>query len=266
MVEALEKAVAGMRAVADAKSGNGGGVDSRCLLAVCLLYLVAMLSVPLSSLSVLILFAIYPVVESASQGVGYGRILKRSLVVLPFVAFIGVFSPVYHRRPLFTMMGMTVTAGCVEFISIVLRGMLSVQALLLLVGRCGFAGMCRAMERVGVPGFMTTQLLFVYRYIWVLMHEALCMCRAREARGYGNRHLSMRMWGMFAGQLFLRSVERSKRVHSAMLARGFTGVMPPAFTLDPGWRAGDTVRLLIWAGVFAALRFINIPEALNLPL
>ena len=146
--------------------------DARSKLLVTVVFLVTMLSVPLCRLPELLLFFVFPIVACAMGGLSYGTIFRRSLVVLPFVVFIGVFNLFYDREPVFRIGTLAVTAGWVSFLSIVLRGLLSVQALLVLIGSTGYYGLCRSMQRLGVPAVFTTQLLFVYRYLYVLIEEA----------------------------------------------------------------------------------------------
>ncbi len=161
--------------------------DARSKLLVTVVFLVTMLSVPLCRLPELLLFFVFPIVACAMGGLSYGTIFRRSLVVLPFVVFIGVFNLFYDREPVFRIGTLAVTAGWVSFLSIVLRGLLSVQALLVLIGSTGYYGLCRSMQRLGVPAVFTTQLLFVYRYLYVLIEEAAAMQQARDARSFGRR-------------------------------------------------------------------------------
>ena len=66
--------------------------DARAKLLVTVVFLVTMLSVPPYRLSELLLFFVFPIFTCAMGGLRYGPIFRRSLVVLPFVAFIGVFN------------------------------------------------------------------------------------------------------------------------------------------------------------------------------
>jgi cobalt/nickel transport system permease protein len=82
-----------------------------------------------------------------------------------------------------------------------------------------------------VPSILTTIIAFLYRYLFVLADEVFRLLRAREARSAaaaGSRSGGTVAWragvaGHMAGQLFLRSYERSDRVYNAMLSRGYTG-------------------------------------------
>lgn len=228
--------------------------DARAAFLVTLVFLVCMLSVPLSGLSQLLLFFIFPILMSSRAGLGYGTVFRRSLVVLPFVALIGIFNPVYDRQPAFAVGNLIVTDGWVSFLSIVLRGLLSVQAVIVLVRMTGYYRLCGAMERLGVPSVFTSQLLMVYRYAYVLVEEALCMVQAREARSFGRRSYPLKIYGAMTGQLLVRSMHRAQQIHGAMLARGFDGRIPQPACRMQRWRGRDTVFLAAWSVVLVALR------------
>lgn len=245
---------------------RGGGEQSLsplCLLLVTVVYLVAMLSVPVDSLTMLIWFAVFPIIGAGLSGLDFSGIFLKSLIALPFAALIGLFNPIFDTAPGIHAGGIEVSHGWVTFFSICLRALLSLQALLILTSSCGFIGMCRSMRRAGVPEFLTTQLQMVYRYLTVLMQESLDMRRAREARGYGKKHLSLKMWGAFVGQLFLRTLNRADNIHRAMLARGFTGQIPHYEPRRQSWRLRDTAILIISAGLFAIFRFVDLSALLG---
>lgn len=238
-------------------------LDARAKLLVTLVFLVTMLSVPLSRLSEILLFFIFPIVTAAMGGLRYATVFRRSLVVLPFVAFIGVFNLFYDREPVFRIGTLVVTSGWVCFLSIILRGLLSVQALIVLIGSTGYYRLCRALQRLGVPSVLTTQLLFVYRYIYVLIDESLAMSQARDARSFGRRSYSLRVWGTLVGQLLIRTFDRAELISRAMLARGFTGRIPGDVFERPAWKGRDTVFLVAWSAALILMRVFRPVEALS---
>jgi len=173
---------------------------------------------------------------TALSNLGIAFTLKRSFVALPFalVAVTVLFS--IHGSPLtsfhFLFWDLTITdAGLLRFISIVIRSWLSVQMAILLVATARFPDLIHALEHLRVPMILTTIIAFLYRYLFVLADEVFRLLRAREARSAavaGSRSGGSVAWragvaGSMAGQLFLRSYERSDRVYNAMLARGYTG-------------------------------------------
>lgn len=235
-----------------AKQAGCARIEPRAKLGVTLLYLFFLLSLPLSDFSTLLLFGVYPVLSCAMVGIRYGLVFKHSLLVLPFVLFIAVFNPIFDRQVVFYVGHIGITSGWICFLSVIVRGLFSVQAVFILILTTGFYNLCRGMQRMGIPVLFTTQILFVYRYIFVLLQEALCMQRAIAARSFGQKIYPVRLWGVFIGQLLVRTIARSERIHRAMLARGFTGYMKGNYHFL--WKRKDTFYLLGWMFFFLVLR------------
>ena len=258
----LEKAITVLNArqAKPESTSHIGDIDARALLVVTVVYLVAMLSVPLQRTDSIIWFAAYPIISAPLAHIPYERLFRNSLYALPLLFFIGIFNPLYDRTPAFAVFGLTISAGWISFISILIRGLLATQALLLLIHVAGFNEMCESLRRLGFPGVIVTQLLMVYRYLEVLLKEALTMQRARLARSYGRSAFKASMWGPFVGQLLLRTIERSRRINMAMKARCFHGSLS---TSPPSrWDTAATVYCLIWIPIILALRFLDITTLL----
>lgn len=238
-------------------------IDARSKLLTTVVFLVTMLSVPLTNLSELLLYFIYPIILSSMGGMSYVTVAKRSLIVLPFVAFVGVFNIFYDSEPVFYIGSVAMTAGWISFISIILRGLLSVQALIILINSTGYYRLCRSMQRMGIPSIFATQLLFVYRYIYVLIEEMMSMQRARDARSFGRKSYPLRIWGTLVGQLLVRTFDRAEQIGRAMQARGFTGRMPAAIGEQSTWRLCDTVFFAAWTAALIVIRISNPVERLS---
>lgn len=235
-----------------------GGRDSRGLIIVTLVYILCLLSLPIELPEKLIWFAAYPIVMSPLSGCSYTSVFIKSLYVLPFIVLIGIANPFYDKRPAFEVGEVTVTYGWLSFLTIMLRGILSVQALLILITNCGFIGICNALNRLRVPKVLTTQLLLLYRYLGLLLEEASNMQRASVSRGYGKKSFPIRMWVTLVGSLLIRTYERSKRIHDAMLSRGFNGTIPVG--KRGNWRLSDSLFCAIWIAVFFFLMFFNMGQ------
>jgi cobalt/nickel transport system permease protein len=174
---------------------------------------------------------------------GIGYTFKRSIIALPFalIAVTVLFS--MPGKPLssffFLAWDFTITdMGLLRFVSILIRSWLSVQMAILLVAATRFPDLIHALEHLKVPAILTTIIAFLYRYLFVLTDEVFRLLRARESRSAavaGNRSGGGVLWrakvaGNMAGQLFLRSYERSDRIYNAMLSRGYSGHL---YTLNP---------------------------------
>jgi cobalt/nickel transport system permease protein len=194
-------------------------------------------------------------------------IIKRSLVAIPFalVAFTLIFT--IEGTPLTSVRlgSWSVTAtseGTIAFVSILIKAWLSVLVATLLVTTTTFPGVMAAMRSLRVPKLIVSVVSFMYRYIFVIADEALRLHRAREARSANPRGESVgsigwraKVLGGMIGSLFLRSYERSERIYSAMLSRGFDGEIRTLREHKLG------ARDLLIVGAFAA--YLSILVALS---
>jgi cobalt/nickel transport system permease protein len=134
--------------------------------------------------------------------------------------------------------------GLREVVTILLKSWLSVQVALLLAFTTPFPDLIDALRGLRVPAIIVSIISFMYRYLAVLTGEASRMNRAKQARsavvaGRGGGSLRWRagVTGSMVGSLFLRSYERSERIHAAMLARGFQGTLQHVDVARPSDRA-----------------------------
>jgi cobalt/nickel transport system permease protein len=201
-------------------------------------------------------------VANALSGLGIAFTFRRSFIALPFaLAAITVLFSI-PGNPIFTfrlvMSNFTITdAGLLRFVSIVIRSWLSVQMAILLVASTEFPKIVHALNHLRIPTIITVIISFLYRYLFVLADEVLRLLRARQARSAavagknpgGNILWRARIAGHMAGQLFLRSYERSDRIYNAMLSRGYKGEL---MTIHPHhFHQSD-----LWIGALSILGFI----------
>ena len=154
-----------------------------------------------------------------------------------------------------------VSGGWVSYASIVLRFLLTVAAALVLTATTGFIGVCLALEKLKVPEALVTQLLLLYRYIFVLGDEAHRMSQARRLRSFRRRGMGWRVYAQMLGQLLLRTFARAQRVYLAMKCRGFDGEIRVGRPLHFG--AADLAFVLRWSAAFMAFRAVDVPLALG---
>jgi cobalt/nickel transport system permease protein len=188
-------------------------------------------------------------ITALAAGVGAWRLTRSSWVALPFLL---IALPLLFTRPGAPLASVelgvvTLTAtdqGVREVATILLKSWLSVQVALLLAFTTPFPGLIDALRSLRVPSVMVSIISFMYRYLAVLTGEAARMNRARLSRsavitGTGGGSIRWRagVTGSMVGSLFLRSYERSERIHAAMLARGFQGQLLHEETARPTDRA-----------------------------
>lgn len=254
----LEKAYLKLQAMGYGSAGISAPCSPGMMVLSCVIYLAMMLSVPMGRLSMLIWFAIVPIFSCTWIGLSFGKIVLRSLYILPLLILIGIFNPVFDTETAITFDGIVISRGWVTFLSVIVRGLLALQSILILIEACGFTGICRGLRQLYLPAFLTDQIQFVYRYLGVLLLEALNMKRAREARGYGRKSYPIKLWGVMIGQLFLRAVDRAERINRAMEARGFKGIIPHYKETERPTGVAGWLYLTLVVGLSVFLRFFDL--------
>ncbi|MGL4327570.1 MAG: cobalt ECF transporter T component CbiQ [Tannerellaceae bacterium] len=223
-----------------------------------LIYLVLMLSVSVYQLSVLLPFAVYPILLATFAHISFRRVCYYTLPILPFVVLIALFNPILDRQTAFTILGFEVSQGWISFASIITRAILAVQSVMILLLSTGMIQLTKTMHRIGIPSILTNQILFVYRYLIVILEEAIAMQRARQSRGCNEKNI--RIWSTIIGQLFLRSMNRSTSIYQAMLSRGYSHTT--TIKSDYSWHVRDSYFMMLWISFFLFIRFFNPTELL----
>jgi cobalt/nickel transport system permease protein len=180
--------------------------------------------------------------------------LKHSTIALPFAGMVALSLPftragriLWAWHPL--GIGLTLTdEGLILFAAVVVKAWLSVMVSHLLVATTPFPELLRATRVLHAPAVLAATMSFMYRYLFVLVDEAMRLQTAREARSAGPGRSMLwraRVLGGMIGSLFIRSYERSERIYAAMLARGFTGEIRTFTRL--AWQPRDSWMGLGWA-------------------
>jgi cobalt/nickel transport system permease protein len=232
-------------------------VDPRAKVVTTLVFIVCVVSFGRYELLPLLPFAIYPIALASEGSVPLRYIGTRLLIAAPFAVMIGAFNPLLDRTVVAQVGSVEVVAGWLSFASIILRFTLTVAAALVLVCTTGMNDVCMALERLGVPDVIATQLLLLYRYIFVLAERTLAMSRARSLRSFERRGMGLRVYGQILGHLLLRTYARAQSIYNAMLCRGFDGHVRTMRVLRFAGR--DWAFLLGWSALFIAFRAFNIP-------
>lgn len=236
-------------------------LDPRAKLITTLVFIVSVVSFNKYALSALIPFFIYPAVLISLGNLPLGYILRKLMLVSPFAILVGIFNPFLDKGILFYIGSIGISGGWVSFLSIILRFVLTVTAALILVSLTGFNAVCESLMKFGVPRPFVVQLLFFYRYIFVLTDEAERMSRAESFRSVNSRVIHLKTFISFVGNLLLRTLDRAERIYYAMCCRGFNGHIHLIRTMKINLK--DVLFAAVWLLLFVFFRFINIPLKLG---
>lgn len=185
--------------------------------------------------------------------------LKRSSIALPFAGVVALSIPFTRAGIVLWQMRLGVwtlsvtDAGLALFLSVVVKAWLAVLVSGLLVATTPFPRLLRAMRALHVPPALVATISFMYRYLFVLVDEAMRMQTARDARSVGPGRTvgwRARVLGGMIGSLFIRSYERSERIYAAMLSRGFAGEIRSMDHMT--WQKRDWLAGLSWMGFMLA--------------
>lgn len=225
-------------------------LDARAKAVATFVFIGIVMSFPRHAISALTPFLLYPVALATLGRIPLRYLARKILIAAPFALAIGIFNPLLDREPVATIGRVAISGGWLSFASIMFRSLLTVGAALALVACTGMNRLCAALEQLGVPRVFVVQLLFLYRYLFVVSDQAARMRQSVEIRASG-RPVRLPVYGSIVGHLLLRSMDRAERVYRAMVARGFDGeirvLRPSTFRWQDAVFAGACIILFISA-------------------
>lgn len=186
-------------------------------------FLIAVISFDRYQISGLIPFILYPVIMMTLSLTPLKQILYRLLPALPFSLFGGISNIIFDHTPMMTVGTFIITGGMISFVSILLKTVLTVTAVLILIATTPMAVISKQLTRIGIPSIFVLQFVMTYRYISVLIEEVTTMFTAYIIRAPHQKFVKMKDMGSFIGHLLIRSIDRAERVFAAMKCRGFNG-------------------------------------------
>jgi cobalt/nickel transport system permease protein len=127
---------------------------------------------------------------------------------------IATFGPVTFTRP-----------GIVFCSQISLKTVALMVAFIALVATMTVDTLGHALNRMKMPDNLVYMVLITFRYLFVIEQEYQRLIRAMKIRNFHpktNLH-SYRSVAFLVGMLFVRASDRARRVHGAMICRGFKG-------------------------------------------
>jgi len=219
-------------------------LDARIKFILTVAFILSVALAPIAAWPIYVLLLTIALAAAVASELGVTYVLKRALLALPFAL---AALPSLFTLPGVTLFSLrigswTLTAtepGLQRLISVMLKSWISVQAAIILTATTQFPDLLVAMRAVRIPRLLVAILGLMWRYLFVLVDEAVRLMRARDARsgsptgrGGGAVGWRARVTGGMAGNLFLRGYGRSERIYAAMAARGYDGEVR-AFPLPP---------------------------------
>ena len=122
-------------------------------LAVTACYLLCVASMGRYSFFALAPYVFYPVIVMALADVPFGMVLRRAAAALPFCLFAGVTNLLWDRAPVLRLGGLAISGGLLSLLTILLRTLLCVSAVLILVAVTPLPALTGQLRRLHVPPY-----------------------------------------------------------------------------------------------------------------
>ncbi|MCR4779052.1 MAG: energy-coupling factor transporter transmembrane protein EcfT [Lachnospiraceae bacterium] len=213
------------------------------------------------SLSGLMIMALYPAIMFSLSGISVIKCFYKLRFILPIVMAVGIFNPFYDRVPVFTVFGLTINAGFISMLTLMLKGILCLMASFILASTTSIDKICIALRKIHMPKMMVTLILLMFRYISVMIDEVSVMYMAYSLRAPLQKGVQFSAWGSFLGQLLLRSSDKAQELYLSMQLRGFDGEFEYA---GKERISGKDILITVFAiGVFILFRVFNISQILG---
>ncbi|WGI17925.1 cobalt ECF transporter T component CbiQ [Methanonatronarchaeum sp. AMET-Sl] len=163
------------------------------------------------------------------SGLPIKKLLNRLKWIFMFMAAIFIFVPFFTPgETAFTILFLTATYEGLTTASIISLKMLTIMTLsMAVIMTTKFEEILRSLSELGVPKTFIEIFFLTYKYIFVIFEETEKSMMSAKSRGYqlSPKPSKLKVLGNLIGMIFVRSFDRSQRVHKAMMARGYRGKM-----------------------------------------
>lgn len=203
-------------------------LDSRVKFIVLVVFTAIVISLPRTSISILICYAIGPFAILVWARISLKFVFKHILIVSPFILVLALSCPLYDRTPVNISFGpytWASTIGWLRCFTIIGKFIVTMLALMTLVSTTRFNNLLTSLQQLGFPDLLVIQLGFLYRYIFVLIDRAHHILQARAGRKLRNLGFTneLKTSTSMLGSLLIRSIDTAENINIAMQARGFNG-------------------------------------------
>lgn len=116
-----------------------------------------------------------------------------------------------------------------------------------------FTELMAALSWLRVPQVLVDVALFAWRYLFLLLEDAQVVYNAQKNRlGYVGCRRALSSFGTLAGVLVIKAFDNSQSITTAMVQRGYDGVMP--MSLHRPLRFIEVASALLFISAMGALR------------
>lgn len=205
-------------------------LDARAKIVAALVLVVGVVTTPPLHVVEFVLLCALLAATAALGNLPIGRLLRRSLIVLPAAVTIALLAPVTKAGGSWNVSAIRAAwsgGGWVLAWGIMSKAWLSACVMLLLAATTRTADLLAGLRRLHIPAVFVMLLSFISRYVTVLGDQLHSLRIALASRAPRPRpRVLLPALGSLSGNLLVRSYERGERVYAAMVSRGYDGTLP----------------------------------------
>lgn len=190
-------------------------------------FVVVAASIPRQQVGVFVVAGVLLLAGFGVAGLSVGRVLRRLSVLASFLPVVAVI-PFVAGGDRVELLGVGLSVdglwGAWNFLA---KAIIGVSVSLVVTATTTVPDILAALSKLRAPKILVAIASSMVRYLDLVVAEVDRTRVAMVSRGYSPSWFwQVKPLATSAGTLFVRSYERSERVHAAMLARGFTGLLP----------------------------------------
>lgn len=213
------------------------------------------------NIAIIIGMSIYPISIFIIADISLKEALKRISLALPFLFFMGILNLFFDKEVALTINKISIPRGTVSMITLILKGFLTLLASYLLIVTTTIEKICYAMHKLHIPDIFIIEVMFIYRYITVLLKEVSRITDAYSLRAPKQKGINYRTWGSLVGQLLLRSMDKANSIYESMCLRGYSGKFYCYYIIK--YSIKDYLYLFIWLSILIIIRFLPLLEIIG---
>ena len=155
------------------------------------------------------------------------EIIKRLKPLFLFLLMIWILLPItFNGETVFKFFWFDISKQGLEYCAMItIKSVTIILFFMAFIATMTIGVLGHALQKLYISNKFIFLVLMTYRYIFVIAEEYQKLIRAAKIRGFvskTNIH-SYKTYAYIAGMLFVRASMRAKRVHQAMVCRGFNG-------------------------------------------
>ena len=175
------------------------------------IYIIKVISISEINIKDILIVLVYPLVVFILGNIPFKIIAKKLIIAMPLVLSIVIVN-IFIDPSIYQI---------IKSIMLISKTILTVFGGLLLLASTGMNNIVIGLKKLHVPNIFIMQLSMIYRYIIVMIEEALKIKNAYSLRSGSNKGIDILDFGLILGRMLLKTIDKGENVYKAMKLRNY---------------------------------------------